>query len=95
MAYPAEDGSVIISATLPSVSAKLSGVDVIISIEDPSRATEDDPAEVTVVAADPMTAQVVTSTTQVTAPEQVAEVTTDAVSETLAEVVQQTAPLDG
>jgi hypothetical protein len=64
---------------LPRVStndhAPVSGVDVRLVVENPTTASKGDPSRVTVTATDPQTAETVTRTAKVTAPDAVANVT--------------------
>lgn len=62
------------------------GIEMLLTVEDPSQATKKDPAQVEVTAVDPETDEAVTKTAEVTKPKKADDVAEKAIKETLAEV---------
>ncbi|WP_406421773.1 hypothetical protein OH809_15925 [Streptomyces sp. NBC_00873] len=68
------------------------GIEMLLTVEDPSKATKTDPAQVEVTAVDPETDETVTTTADVTKPHKAEDVTEKAIDETVTAAAAEAEP---
>ncbi|MCX4729801.1 hypothetical protein [Streptomyces sp. NBC_01363] len=76
-----------LTAAYTEDQAQTDGVEMLLTVEDPSKATKKDPAQVEVTAVAPVTDEAVTTTADVTKPRKAEDVAGKAIDKTVAEVV--------